>query len=138
MHSGSSGYWRNWDSSCVGDAAGIKTKRVRKQKTDRQDAQLLRKLLLENRFPRIGVPSPEAPVPIPGNAPRSVYRQVAMARKLAVRLNWMWRNGWDYAQAVEFSSHAGQLEETHGVASCPSRFLISDICYLLSDISLFP
>jgi transposase len=37
----------------IGDAAEIKAKRVRKQKTDRQDAQLLLKLLLENRFPRI-------------------------------------------------------------------------------------
>ncbi len=43
----------------IGNAAEIKTKRVRKQKTDRQDAQLLLKLLLENRFPRIWVPSPE-------------------------------------------------------------------------------
>ncbi|HVS88331.1 MAG TPA: transposase, partial [Candidatus Acidoferrum sp.] len=43
----------------IGDAAEIKTKRVRKQKTDRQDAQLLLKLLLENRFPRIWVPNPE-------------------------------------------------------------------------------
>ena len=43
----------------VGDAAAIKTKRVRKQKTDRQDAQLLLKLLLEDRFPRIWVPDAE-------------------------------------------------------------------------------
>lgn len=43
----------------TGDAAKIKTKRVRKQKTDRQDAQLLLKLLLENNFPRVWVPSPE-------------------------------------------------------------------------------
>jgi len=43
----------------IGDAAEIKTKRVRKQKTDREDARLLLKLLLENRFPRIWVPSPE-------------------------------------------------------------------------------
>src|SRR5216684_6482018 len=43
----------------IGDAAKIKTKRVRKQKTDRQDAHLLLKLLLENNFPRIWVPSPE-------------------------------------------------------------------------------
>jgi transposase len=43
----------------IGDAAKIKTKRVRKQKTDRQDAQLLLKLLLENNFPRVWVPSPE-------------------------------------------------------------------------------
>jgi Transposase len=42
----------------IGDAAKIKTKRVRKQKTDRQDAQLLLKLLLENNFPRVWVPSP--------------------------------------------------------------------------------
>src|SRR5580704_12352760 len=32
----------------MADAAKIKTKRVRKQKTDRQDAQLLLKLLLSN------------------------------------------------------------------------------------------
>ncbi len=43
----------------IGDAAEIQTKRVRKQKTDRQDAQLLLKLLREDRFPRIWVPSPE-------------------------------------------------------------------------------
>jgi transposase len=43
----------------IGDAAEIKTKRVRKQKTDREDARLLLKLLFENRFPRIWVPSPE-------------------------------------------------------------------------------
>jgi transposase len=43
----------------IGDAAEIKRLRVRKQKTDREDARLMRKLLLENRFPRIWVPSPE-------------------------------------------------------------------------------
>jgi transposase len=40
----------------IGDAAEIRTKRVRKQKTDRQDAQLLLRLLIEDRFPRIWVP----------------------------------------------------------------------------------
>src|SRR5713226_4302325 len=43
----------------IGDAAAIKSRRVRKQKTDRNDAQLLLKLLLENNFPRVWVPSPE-------------------------------------------------------------------------------
>ncbi len=43
----------------IGNAAEIKTQRVRKQKTDRADALLLLKLLLENRFPQIWVPSPE-------------------------------------------------------------------------------
>jgi transposase len=41
----------------IGDAAEIRAKRVRKQKTDRQDAQLLLRLLVEDRFPRIWVPS---------------------------------------------------------------------------------
>jgi transposase len=41
--------------------------------------------------------------------------KVAMARRLAVRLYWMWRNGWEYAQWVEFGSHAGQLATGHGV-----------------------
>ena len=43
----------------IGDAAAVRTKRVRKQKTDRQDAQLLLRLLLEDRFPRIWVPDAE-------------------------------------------------------------------------------
>jgi transposase len=43
----------------IGNAAEIKTQRVRKQKTDRADALLLLKLLLENRFPQIWVPSSE-------------------------------------------------------------------------------
>src|SRR3984885_1289839 len=43
----------------IGDAAKIKTKRVRKQKTDRNDAQLLLKLLLEDTLPKTRAPSPE-------------------------------------------------------------------------------
>ena len=39
--------------------AEIKTKRVKKQKTDRKDAQLLLRLMREDNFPRIWVPSPE-------------------------------------------------------------------------------
>ncbi len=41
----------------VGDAAVISTQRVRKHKTDKQDAELLLRLLMENRFPRIWVPT---------------------------------------------------------------------------------
>ena len=33
--------------------------------------------------------------------------KVAMARKLAVRLYWMWRRGWDYQQCKKFGSHVG-------------------------------
>ena len=41
----------------IGDAAEIETKRVRKAKTDREDARLRLRLLMEDRFPRIWVPS---------------------------------------------------------------------------------
>ena len=41
----------------IGDAAAINAKRVRKQKTDRQDAQLILRLMLKDDFPRIWVPS---------------------------------------------------------------------------------
>jgi transposase len=43
----------------IGDPAEIRAQRVRKQKTDRQDAEHLLRLLVESRFPRIWVPSPE-------------------------------------------------------------------------------
>ncbi len=41
----------------IGDAAAISTKRVRKHKTDKQDAELLLTLMREERFPRIWVPT---------------------------------------------------------------------------------
>jgi transposase len=43
----------------IGDPAVIKTKRVKKHKTDREDPRLLLRLMRENNFPRIWVPSPE-------------------------------------------------------------------------------
>jgi transposase len=39
------------------DAAKIRASCERKQKTDRRDAELLRRLLAEDRFPRIWVPT---------------------------------------------------------------------------------
>jgi transposase len=41
----------------IGDAAEIQSKRARKQKTDRQDAQHILKLMLKDDFPQIWVPS---------------------------------------------------------------------------------
>ncbi len=41
--------------------------------------------------------------------------KVAMARKLAVSLFWMWRKQWNYEQVKKFGSHAGQLVTGHGV-----------------------
>jgi transposase len=40
---------------------------------------------------------------------------VAMARRLAVRLYWMWRRQWDYEQWKEFGPHAGQPGMSDGV-----------------------
>jgi transposase len=40
--------------------------------------------------------------------------KVAMARKLGVRLYWIWRKGWDYQQVLQFGSHAGELVHVHG------------------------
>src|SRR5437879_6462411 len=41
--------------------------------------------------------------------------KVAMGRRLAVRLYWMWRNGCEYSPSLEFGSYAGQLGTRHGV-----------------------
>src|SRR5450756_2229433 len=41
--------------------------------------------------------------------------KVAMARRLAVRLYWMWRKRWDYEQLTKFGSHAGQPGTGDGV-----------------------
>jgi transposase len=43
----------------MGDASKIRAMEVRKQKTDRRDAELLLKLLVEERFPEVWVPSLE-------------------------------------------------------------------------------
>ena len=43
--------------------------------------------------------------------------KVAMARRLAIGLYWMWRQGWDYEQGKQFGSHAGQPGNRHGVQS---------------------
>ncbi|HXY49350.1 MAG TPA: IS110 family transposase [Terriglobales bacterium] len=41
--------------------------------------------------------------------------KVALARKLAVRLYWMWRKQWDYEQLTKFGSHAEQPGNRDGV-----------------------
>jgi transposase len=41
--------------------------------------------------------------------------KVAMARRLAISLYWMWRKGYDYQQSLKFGSHAGEPVRGHGV-----------------------
>jgi transposase len=43
--------------------------------------------------------------------------KVAMARRLAIALYWMWRKGWDYEQLRKFGSHAGPPGHRDGVKS---------------------
>jgi len=43
--------------------------------------------------------------------------KVAMARRLAIRLYWMMRQGWDYQRWIKFGSHAGQPRYRDGVQS---------------------
>jgi transposase len=57
----------------IGDAAEIRTNRVGKQKTDRQDAQLILKLMLQDDFPQIWVRSWE-------NRDRWSWSRIAWAR----------------------------------------------------------
>lgn len=65
MEAGSPCHWfRRLLAECghelwVGDAAKIRATQVRKKKTDREDARLMRRLLVENRFPRIWIPTEE-------------------------------------------------------------------------------
>ena len=39
--------------------------------------------------------------------------KVAMARKLAVHLYWMWRQSWDYERLEKLGSHAGEPGNLH-------------------------
>ena len=41
--------------------------------------------------------------------------KVAMGRRMAIRLYWMWRNGCEYSPSFEFGSYVGKLEIVHGV-----------------------
>jgi hypothetical protein len=88
MESGSPCQWfRRLLSECghelwIGDAARIRAAEVRRQKTDRRDAGLILKLLLEERFPRIWVPS---------EAERDV-RQLLLDRHHRMRMRTLVKN----------------------------------------------
>jgi transposase len=67
----------------VGDAAKIRASDDRQQKHDRRDARLLLKLLAEERFPRMGVPSRE----------EKDLRQLLIHRYKLVRIRAQVKNG---------------------------------------------
>ncbi len=67
----------------VGDAAKIRAQQVRKKKNDREDARLIRQLLIEDRFPQIWVIDPEG----------RDLRQVLSQRRRWVRTRTRIKNG---------------------------------------------
>lgn len=66
----------------IGDAAKIRASEVRQQKHDRRDAQLLLRLLVERRFPRLWTPSSE----------QRDLRQLLLHRHKLVRLRAQVKN----------------------------------------------
>ncbi len=70
----------------VGDPAEIRARAVRRQKTDRRDAEHLLDLLLANRFPRLWVPSPE----------ERDFRQLLKHRDKLVRMRTSVKNQLHY------------------------------------------
>jgi len=51
--------------------------------------------------------------------------KVAMARKLAIELYWMWGRGWDYDQMQRLGSHAGTPGNPQGVQLITAKCLVS-------------
>ena len=49
--------------------------------------------------------------------------KVALARKLAVRLFWMWRKAQNYQQVKKFGSNPGQLDYPNGVKSITDKLI---------------
>jgi transposase len=74
----------------VGDAAQIRASYVRQQKTDKRDAAHILKLLVEGRFPRVGVPSSEV------RDLRQLllhrYKPVTIRRRVKTELQYLCRN----------------------------------------------
>ncbi len=52
---------------------------------------------------------------IPALSSVFAFAEMAMGGRLRGRLYWMWRNGLEYSQSVEFGSYAGELVTGHGV-----------------------
>jgi hypothetical protein len=50
-----------------------------------------------------------------GDASAQSIAEVAIGRRLAVRLYWMWGNGCENSASVGFGWYAGQLESGNGV-----------------------
>jgi hypothetical protein len=112
----------------IGDAAEIRTKRVRKQKTDRQDAQLILRLLLEDRFPQIWEPTAsgsaqrrtalqEAVVAGPRTAATGIIPVGSMGKPATARPAGVAGSAEPEHRGVEPGDRAGSGEMSRGAAT---------------------
>ena len=103
----------------IGDAAEIQSKRVRKQKTDRQDAQLILRLMLKDDFPRIWVPSWE------NRDVRQLlwhrHRMVQMRTRIMNQLQALALNEGLRCRKRLWREHGRQQLESFGLAPWASR-----------------
>ena len=88
----------------VGDAAQIRASYVRKQKTDKRDAAHILKLLVENRFPKLWVPSAEQ---------RDV-RQLLIHRHKLVEIRTRVKNGLQHLAMNRGMQKKGKLWSAAG------------------------
>ena len=88
----------------VGDAAKIRASDVRQQKHDQRDARLLLRLLAEERFPRIWVPSRE----------EKDLRQLLIHRFKLVRLRAQVKNGLQHLALNQGLQKKGRLWSVAG------------------------
>ena len=98
----------------VGDAAGIRARAVRAQKTDTRDAEHLLDLLLTKRFPRIWTPSP---------AERDL-RQLLVHRNKLVRLRTAVKNQLQALAIGQGVCRKGKLWSARGQAELKSLELM--------------
>jgi len=98
----------------VGDAAKIRAAETRQQKTDRRDAELIMRLMVEGRFPRIWVPS---------EAERDV-RQLLMDRHHRMRARTAAKN-----QLQSLALNQG-MQKGKRLWSAAGRQLLSDLAML--------
>lgn len=88
----------------VGDAAKIRASDARQQKHDQRDARLLLRLLVEERFPRIWVPSRE----------QKDLRQLLIHRHKLVRIRAQVKNGLQHLAMNQGLQKKGRLWSTAG------------------------
>src|SRR5579864_1955667 len=116
----------------MGDAGKIRASAERKQKTDRRDAELLLRLLVENRFPRIWIPT----------ASERDARQLLLHRSKLVRIRTQVKNQLQALALNQGVQRKGKLWSAAGRVQLESLPLLpwasrrrSELLRLLDELS---